>query len=214
MARLLNAGVLPSGYYAVPFVDRDGPIEIDVATLHNTEPANPKSDTGGPQPWSPGEPQLSVAVEWPATDEVRVEVLTDDGDPRLAAAVELVSPRNKDRAKAREAFAAKCVGYLQHGCGVVVVDAVTTRHADMHAEILSLLEVDTGVAGPGGLVAVSYQSLGREADGQLQAWPVALEVGRALPTLPLWLNGERAVRLDLEASYTAACVDLSIRQAG
>ena len=33
MARLLNHGVLPSGYYAVPLLDRDGPIEIDVATL-------------------------------------------------------------------------------------------------------------------------------------------------------------------------------------
>src|SRR3954447_18693456 len=33
MARLLNAGVLPPGYYAVPFLDRDGPVEIDVATL-------------------------------------------------------------------------------------------------------------------------------------------------------------------------------------
>ena len=27
MARLLNAGVLPPGYYAVPFLDRDGPVE-------------------------------------------------------------------------------------------------------------------------------------------------------------------------------------------
>src|SRR6266545_4490267 len=81
MARLLNAGVLPSGYYAVPFLDRDGPIEIDVATLHESDGAD--TGTNGTQPWSPGEPQLSVAVEWPAADEVRVEVLTDDGDPGL-----------------------------------------------------------------------------------------------------------------------------------
>ena len=33
MARLLNAGVLPSGFYAVPFLDREGPFEIDVAAL-------------------------------------------------------------------------------------------------------------------------------------------------------------------------------------
>ena len=31
MARMLNQGVLPSGYYAVPLVDRGGPVEIDVA---------------------------------------------------------------------------------------------------------------------------------------------------------------------------------------
>jgi hypothetical protein len=43
-------------------------------------------------------------------------------------------------------------------------------------------------------------------------WPFALEVGKSLPTVPLWLNGEFAVPLDLEASHSAACVDLRIRQ--
>jgi len=28
IARLLNSGVLPPGYYAVPFLDRDGPVEV------------------------------------------------------------------------------------------------------------------------------------------------------------------------------------------
>ena len=95
MARLLNAGVLPPGYYAVPFLDRDDPIVIR---------------STAPQTWAPPAPAPSsaVAVEWPDADDVRVEILTDDGDPRLAAAVELVSPRNKDRARARDAFAAKC----------------------------------------------------------------------------------------------------------
>jgi hypothetical protein len=216
MARLLNAGVLPEGYYAVPFLDRDGPIEIDVATLHTPAPHGPESGAGSEQPWSPGEPRLSVAVEWPAADNARVEVLTDDGDPRLAAAVELVSPRNKDRPKSREAFAAKCAEYLARGCGVVVVDAVTARRADMHAEVLAMLEAGAGAsaATAGGLAAVSYRSLGREAEARLQAWPFVLEVGQVLPTVPLWLSGEIAVPLDLEASHSATCVDLRIRQAG
>src|SRR5204863_6552861 len=33
MARLLNQGILPAGHYAVPLIDREGPIEIDVAAL-------------------------------------------------------------------------------------------------------------------------------------------------------------------------------------
>lgn len=213
MARLLNAGILPPGYYAAPFTDRDGPIEIDVATLHEPEHTGTPDSPGGAQPWSPGEPSLSVTVAWPPADDVRVDVLSDDGDPRLAAAIELVSPRNKDRVKAREAFAAKCAEHLRRGCGVVVVDVVTTRHADMHTEILAMLEADSVAAGSGGLAAVSYRSVGGEADGFLQVWPTTLSVGNALPTLPLWLNGEVAVPLDLEASHTAACVDLRIRQA-
>src|SRR5205085_12208780 len=100
---------------------------------------DPASEAGGAQPSTPSAPGLAVAVEWPTADDVRVEVFADDGDPRLAAAVELVSPRNKDRPRSREVFAAKCACYLRRGCGVVVVDAVTTRRADLHADLLASL---------------------------------------------------------------------------
>ena len=105
MARLLNAGVLPPGYYAVPFLDHDGPVEIDVATLREL---SSEGGAAGAQSWTPAAPSLAVAVDWETGDDVRVEVFTDDGDPRLAAAVDLVSPRNKDRSRSREAFAARC----------------------------------------------------------------------------------------------------------
>src|SRR5262249_46212936 len=143
IARLLNAGVLPAGYYAVPFLDRDGPVEIDVAALQESEGTGPADGGAGTQPWTPPEPGLAVAVEWPETDDVRVEVLTDDGDPRLAAAVELVSPRNKDRARAREALADKCADHLRRGCGLVVVDVVTTRRADLQGDLLAALGVES-----------------------------------------------------------------------
>ncbi|MEO2090897.1 MAG: hypothetical protein ABGY75_15565 [Gemmataceae bacterium] len=198
MARLLNAGVLPPGYYAVPFLDRDGPIEI----------------ADYPRVWAPPEPGLAVAVEWPPTDDVRVEVRTDDGDPQLAAAIELVSPRNKDRPRAREAFAAKCADHLRHGCGLVVVDVVTTRRADLRGDLLAALGVESPDAGPGVLSVGSYRPVNRDGDGQLLGWPVALEIGRPLPTVPLWLGLDVPVLLDLEASYRTACDDLLIRLAG
>src|SRR5262245_56929433 len=90
MARLLNQGILPSGYYAVPLVDRDGPIEIDVAALREQEtPAAPGATTA-PQTWAPPAPGVVVAVELPAVDGVEVQVFAEEGDPRLAAAVELI----------------------------------------------------------------------------------------------------------------------------
>ena len=207
MARLLNAGVLPPGYYALPNADRDGPIEVDVAALQLPGSA----DAPAERPWAPSDPPLSVATAWPGTDEVNVEIVREDGDPRLAAAVELISPRNEDRATAREAFAHKCANQLNRGCGLVVVDAVTTRRANVHAGIFTAVGAEAPAALPPGLSAVSYRALGGETDGQLQAWPAALAVGEPLPTLPLWL-GALAVPLDLEASYTAACADLRIRQ--
>lgn len=211
IARLLNDGGLPTGYYAVPFLDRDGPIEIDVATLQRPDDA--ASSAAVPKPWTPPAPESTVAVEWESTDDVRVEVLTDDGDPRLVAAIELVSPRNKDRPRAREAFTAKCADHLRRGCGLVVVDVVNTRRADLRGELLAALGVESDEAGRGTLTATSYRSVGHNGDGRLLTWQAALEVGQALPTLPLWL-GEVAVPLDLEVSHRAACTDLQIRLAG
>ena len=210
MARLLNAGILPPGYYAAPFLDRDGPVEIDVATLREFPPAG---GSGELTRWAPPDPGLAVAVDWPSVDEVRVEIHADDGDPSLAAAVELVSPRNKDRPRSREVFAAKCAGYLQRGCGLVVVDAVTTRRADLHADLLAALGVDGGPGLQASPSVVSYRAVGRDHEGRLQAWPSPMGIGESMPTVPLWLGIDLAVPLDLEASHEAACVDLRIRPA-
>jgi hypothetical protein len=210
MARLLNAGGLPPGYYAVPFFNRDGPVEIDLAALHPT--AGVPADSGTARPWAPPEPSLAVSVEWPALDDAGVEVLSDEGDPRLAAAVGLVSPRNKDRQQARAAFAAKCAGYLRRGCGLVVVDLVTVRRADLHTDLPEALGAEPGPAGPAAPSVVSYRPVGDT--GRLLAWPESLQGGSPLPVVPLWLGGGEMVRLDLGASYEAACADLGIRQAG
>jgi hypothetical protein len=216
LARLLNQGTLPPGYYAVPLANRDGPIEIDVATLR--EQSGEVSSGGSPAPasWAPPAPALAVAVELPTDDAVEVQVFADDGDPRLAAAVELVSPRNKDRTQTPQTFAAKCVAYLQRGSSVVVVDTVTTRRADLNAAILSLLGLDGGAVGlPSNLAAVSYRAVGHDEETQqLQLWPAPLALGEPLPTLPLWIAADFSVPLDLDASYRATCTDLRIREAG
>ena len=216
MARLLNQGVLPSGYYAVPLVDRDGPIEIDVAALREQGAYESASGVVEHQAWAAPVPALAVAVDLPAVEGVEVQVFADDGDPRLAAAVELLSPRNKDRPAARQAFAVKCVGYLQQGSSVVVVDTVTTRRADSDSNILSLLGVDISAATRplSGLSAVSYRAVGHDEESQqLQVWPAPLALGQPLPTLPLWIASDFAVPLDLDASYQLTCADLRIHQA-
>src|SRR3954453_22982708 len=63
MARLLNAGVLPAGYYAIPFLDREGPVEVDVAALQ--EPGVAGGVATAARPWAPPAPGLTVPVEWP-----------------------------------------------------------------------------------------------------------------------------------------------------
>jgi hypothetical protein len=214
MARLLNQGILPAGYYAVPLVDRDGPIEIDVAALRE-QPTGAETSPAETQTWTAPAPGLAFAVELPTAENVEVQVFADDGDPRLTAAVELLSPRTKDRPAARQAFAVKCVSYLQQGSRVVVVDTVTTRRVDLNAVILSLLASEVNATDlPSGLAAVSYRAVGRDEETQqLLLWPAPLALGQPLPTLPLWIAADFSVPLDLEASYQATCTDLRIRQA-
>jgi hypothetical protein len=90
---------------------------------------------------------------------------------------------------------------------VVVVDPVTERQANLHAELMSLLQPVGGLAwqSPTGLSAVAYL-LAPGAEGfDLQVWPEELTLGRALPTLPLWLEEELCLPLPLERSYQATC---------
>jgi len=44
----------------------------------------------------------------------------------------------------------------------------------------------------------------------LRIWPFQLAVGQSLPTLPLWLETDFAVPLELEASYEHTCRVLRI----
>ena len=148
-------------------------------------------------------PAVYTAPPPALADVVRVRRADDS---RIAAAIELVSRSNKDRPASRRGFAVKCASYLKAGVSVVVVDIVTERPADLHTELVELLDLPAGLRwrSPTGLAAVSYRLAPTAGSPRLEAWPVALAVGGELPTLPLWLTAELAVPLELEATYEAA----------
>jgi hypothetical protein len=140
----------------------------------------------------------------PDVFEVRVEDRRRGS--RLVAAVEVVSPANKDRPANRRAFAVKCASYLQQNVSVLIVDIVSERHEDLYAELLELLEQpsDRGWAGEPPLYAVACRTA-REREGwRMDTWAEVLRLGADLPTLPLWLASDLAVPLELEASYEEA----------
>ena len=60
----------------------------------------------------------------PAQDEYEVRVYDTDRAQRLVAAIEIVSPANKDRPEHRRAFVAKCAALLQNQVSVTIVDLV------------------------------------------------------------------------------------------
>jgi hypothetical protein len=199
----LNRDVLAEEYFADMHVHVGSQVEVDVATLEETQTV--AGSAAARQEWEPGSPQWELATEFP--DEFEVQVFATAAGANLAAAVELVSPGNKDRPETRRAFAAKCVAYLSRGVGVVVVDVVTNRLVNLHNEIVSLLgEVsDCKFAPEESVYAVAYRPVRRDDGDRIEMWPAPLKVGEQLPTLPLALLNSGMVPLDLETTYNEAC---------
>jgi hypothetical protein len=186
---------LPEGYFAEANVQFG--IEIDVAAFE--EPGS-----GSVNHWTPPAPTATVAFA-AATDQVEVLIFQQEGGPRLAGAIELVSPANKDRADHRGAFVSKCQTYLNRGVGLVVVDVVTDRHANLHTELLARLQAAVDSAIPTGLYAAAYRPSERDGTATLDVWVEMLAIGQPLPTLPLWLRGGICLPVDLEETYTRTC---------
>ncbi len=162
--------------------------------------------------WAPPRPALAGTINSVSWDAFEVQIFQDLGGPQLRAAIELVSPANKDRPSHRQAFALKCGSYLQRGVSVVVIDVVTERSANLHAELSKLLELGSEFAwqSPSGLYAVAYRTVSAAGQHRLEVWPERLAVGAALPTLPLWLDVDLCLPLRLEDSYMATCESLRI----
>ncbi len=146
-----------------------------------------------------------MATDLPKADSYSVEIRETGVDRRLVAAIEIVSPSNKDRPENRRAFAAKCVTMLRERVSVVVVDLVTTRAADLRRDVFDLAGM-TGVADgeqTAGPIHACSSRCRRAPDGTwlFETWSEPLTLGEPLPVLPLWLASNLAVPLDLERSY-------------
>lgn len=208
---------LPPGFVANPRVHAGAQIEIDVATYEKDgAPALGTSGSGGAATavWAPAEPVADVETELPDQDEYEVRIYDATSGRKLVAAVEIVSPANKDRAEHRNAFVGKCAALLRQGVAVSIVDLVTVRQFNLYAELLKSVghaDIDPTLTDPPPhLYATSCRWLSGDKNARLQTWSHALAIGSTLPTLPLWLTADRAVPLALEESYERACHDLWI----
>ena len=211
IADALNETLLPDEYFAEIQVHIGSRVEVDVATLHDAgQPALTTEEQHGPvavalaRPWAP--PRAAFAMPAIFPDSAEVLVFHELGGPNLVAAVELVSPGNKDRAGERRGFAAKCITYLQQGVGLIVIDIVTERRANLHNELVDLMALGAQfhVANEG-LYAIAYRPIRRTDVERIDVWTAELFLGGTLPLLPLALNRGICVPLDLERTYTDAC---------
>ena len=209
----LNA-MLPARFVATPRVHLGSLAEIDVATFENYQAA---ADSGGVGTASAtaawlAPPVLSVETELPDHAEYEVRVYDVERDRQLVAAIEIVSPANKDRPDKRNAFIAKCASLLRSGVAVTIVDLVTTRQFNLYGELMEFVghpDREAGARAPSIYAASSHWIL-REPKAVLERWSCPLNIGEALPNPPLWLSESLVIPLDLEQSYEQACRDLRI----
>lgn len=207
IARHLNEDLLPPHFYAEARIKIGTRLEIDVAAHEEANGRVQAVDEGGIAVWAPPKPVATAALDFAGLDTFEVNILNDEEGPKIVAAIELVSPANKDRPAHRRAFSVKCASYLQDGVSVMMVDVVTERHGNLHADLLDFLKltVATPAQGPDDLYAAAYRPLISADQSRVELWAEALAVGSALPTLPLWLARDLALPLNLEESYHAAC---------
>lgn len=184
MVLKLNA-ILPRRYVAGPHVHRGAEIEVDVA---------------------------AVETDLLSTDEYEVQVYDVERGRRLVAVVEIASPSNKDRPENRRSFIDKCAALLRQGVSVSIVDLVTTRHFNLYADLLELIDRNDPTLGaaPASTYAAACRWIERGRKHILETWSHTLTLGQPLPTLPLWLAENFAVSLELEASYEETCRALRI----
>lgn len=199
--------LLPPGFVAEPKVYHPAPFEVDVSMTEDDDRSAEEGSAGGTATLATSAPTLTVPADLSELDEYEVLVYDADRSRTLVAAIEIVSPSNKDREDTREQFVNKVAALLRQDVCVTVVDIVTTRHANLYTELLAGIgRSDPALAEPPMLYAVTLR--GRKQPKKrslLDAWFFPLTLGQSLPTVPLWLGPALRIELPLEPSYQEVC---------
>jgi hypothetical protein len=197
---------LPEGYKAflggVPSLTVDSGLGRPDINVRHWEP--------GPAPDAPRdagalEPDVEASVAVVLSPERAIHV---DLHGQLIAALELVSPRHKDRAGAKETYTARYLGYLRLGVHLLLVDVLPRpRGFSFSDAVTSGLGLELPSLPPpfGAAYRVGEPIPVGDAPGNLLGlWRRQLRLGEPLPTLPLPLSVHRAVPIDLEETYRRA----------
>jgi hypothetical protein len=205
--------VLPEPYFAAPGVHLGTLYEVDIGTYERV-PASNGPDGGAPvATYAPTMPTLTLEPRLPNQDVYEVRIYDSRRNRRLVAAIEIVSPSNKDRPDSRGAFVARVAALLKHDICVSIVDVVSTSDFNLYAELLNFLEGADPAFGdePPPMYATTLRPRYEGRARLMDNWYHSLSIGQPLPELPIWLKESWAISLDLESSYEETCRTLRIR---
>lgn len=205
--------LLPEGFQAAPRVHLGDYFEIDIGSFESRNGSRTTLRPNGNGGIAVMEPDLSLETDTADVSEYEVLLYDLDADRRLVAAIEIISPANKDRPRHRAQFVSKCAALLSQQVCVVLVDIVTVRQTNLYLELLEQLELsDPGMTeSDDGIYAACCRTRRTETKTIYDIWRRPLKIGTALPTLPLWLRENYSVPLNLEESYEETCRLLKIK---
>jgi hypothetical protein len=209
--------VLPEPYFAAPGVHLGTLYEVDIGTYRKplVEPNGFDVARGGATvaTYAPPKPTLTLEPWLPNHDVYEVRIYDSRRNRDLVAAIEIVSPSNKDRPENRATFIANAATLLKNNICVSIVDVVSTYDFNLYAELMNFLHgVDPALGSqPPPMYATTLRMRYEDGRRMMDNWYHPLAIGQPLPTLPIWLNETWAISLDLESSYESACRTLRIR---
>ena len=205
--------ILPDAYFAEPQVHLGTLFEVDIGTFREPAAIASEDADAAVAIYAPPEPTLTLEARLPDQDVYEVRIYDSRRKRRLVAAIEIVSPSNKDRPESRSTFVAKAATLLRQGICVSIVDIVSTLDFNLYAELLSFVDgVDPALGDDAPPLYAATNRTRRENDRHMMdTWYHPLAIGQTLPTLPIWLSETLAISLDLEASYEETCRTLRIR---
>lgn len=204
--------ILPDGYQASPKIHLGSPIEVDIGEFVNY-PNETNPDTGGGVATLVA-PSPTYTLEAELTEQDQYEIRIFDGYRQLVAAIELISPSNKDRVRSREQFANKVVELIQQDISVSVVDLVSDNPVNLCDEVLGRINPKhRPLKSPPPYLHAATMKLDKQIrkPDLVSTWFYPMAIGQPLPEIPLWLRWDLHVMLPLEPGYEETCRLLRIQ---
>jgi len=162
-----------------------------------------------------GAPATAPATQF-VEPEHEVATLTVDPDKalmvtyrgQLVAVIEIVSPRNKDRASSRSKYLSRYLGYVGSLVNLMIVDVHAHPFGFSFADAMND-ELKLGQTPLPSPMCIAYRVGEPAPDGGsfVATWRRPLSIGQPLPTLPLSLSVFKQIQIDLETTYSKAAAD-------
>ncbi|MGL4420483.1 MAG: DUF4058 family protein, partial [Gemmataceae bacterium] len=177
--------IIPPGFVAEPQVHHGAPFEVDVSMIENDDRQSIMDDTrGGTATLTAVAEPLTLPVDLSQLDEYEIRVYDTERERTLVAAIEIVSPANKDRRETREQFINKVDSLLRQDVCVSIVDIVTSFKTNLYVEVLEHFgQVDPRISDPiPPIYAVTLRARRpKKRRPVLDLWYFPLVLGQPLP---------------------------------